>query len=709
MVKQNAENMKILSTSFALSPRRFRLGFDRESPTVVMAMLGTILVLLAGAITVEVYKYFYGPLAAVVDPQKTLFWGPYHINAYLLEMSPYFNGAGQRLAHRLALIVLAALILLAPLSGRMLKTFRGRSMHYAVIGLVSLVVTAAIFASSKSQPVPYWQILIGLLFCAVVCLPRIRQLTWITQRALAAMCLILLAAATAPALFTAPDLTDRAWADIAFIQMHYSLVLGLGDHLAAGQRLFSDTVPTYGIFFQSLAAAYERHIRPLSAGDYFHLLQAINALYLAIVLYLYHRYSRGKWYLCLAAFALLVPFYHFRQKCLWYPNQAAWRTISFPLALLLCHCLRRWRAGKIAFVLGLFAGIAVLVNVESGVAASAGLVAYIYFRRVLAGAQFMRSALITAFAFIFGGVISLLAFFLIWRLILPPIPDFAQAPRALFVLRLWMATSFGSAEFKWSFIAVAIFSHAVFVLIYTAIAYRRGAPHFASLRAGAAAIIVIWFADYFNRANPWNLCGFFLPYGILLIDLLRMLRVQVVHRRAIATLSAAALAILIFAVVPQLLESWKISNFIVRDGPTVASFHSPQGNASRLVSGVFLPTAGAENLIAQARFLAQSSTGESPFYITQNSFLMPKLSGDISHVPAMDFLWETTTLEKYHDMVESIIESEPHRIYLDSSESLALGSFPYTGIYSQLRIDLSAQYHPTAVKDGWQIWERKRE
>jgi hypothetical protein len=138
----------------------------------------------------------------------------------------------------------------------------------------------------------------------------------------------------------------------------------------------------------------------------------------------------------------------------------------------------------------------------------------------------------------------------------------------------------------------------------------------------------------------------------------------------------------------------------------VVCFYPPPNGTSRLVSGVFLPATGADNLLVQAKFLRQSSSGESPTYITDNSFLMPKLSGLISHIPAMDFLWETMTQQKYHGMVENILESKSHRIYLDSPDSLALGSFPYTEIYGQLRIDLSAQYHPIAIKDGWQIWER---
>jgi hypothetical protein len=682
-----------------------RLGFDRESPTILAAILGTCLVLLISAATIDIYKILHAPLTATVDPQTTLFWGPYHVNSYLLQTVPYYDGAGQRVAHRLALFAIAALVLAASFTTGIPRYFASLRWRKVIVFLAAVCTLGEIAAAFSHQSIPWFPLLIAVLFCAALCHPRLNQLRGLGRWLFAVACIFLLAAATIPAIFTTPDLADWSWKDVVFIQMHCSLVFGVGDHLAAGEKLFSQTVPTYGIFFQFFAAWYQRHVRTLTAGNYFHVLQALNAVYLSLSLLLLHRFTKGKWLLCLAGFALIVPWYHFRQHALWYPNLTGWRTLSFPLALLLCHACRRWPLVKSSLFFGLFAAVALLINIESGLAATAGLIAYIYFQHVLPSPHFIRASFIAASTFALGCAISFAAFFLLWGIALAPMPDFAQAPHAFAILRMWMSTNFGSAEFRWSLPAAAIFAHAVFILIYTPLTNRRAPRPFTSLCASAAAIIIIWFAYYMNRPDPLNIPGFLLPYSLLLVDLIRYLRIQIARRRTITTLSAAALAILIFAIIPELCFSWSSSNFFFRHAQAVATFSSPSADSAELVDGVYLAKSGADNLVAQADLLAQFPADQSPFYITQNSYLMPKLSGHLSPIPAMDVLWELTTEAKYHDFLATISQTNPQQIYLDSADSVSLGAEPYAGIYTQIRTDLTAmQYHPVSITSGWEIW-----
>jgi len=700
MAQQDAQQQKI---SGRLCP-----GFAGESPTILAAVLVTCIVLIVAAATIDLYKVLHAPLIASVDPQKELYWGPYHVNSYLLQTIPYFDGAGQRLAHRLAMFSLGAIIVIGSIGTGFVRKFLAGGRRKLAITLAAICCIGEIVAGFSHQSIPWFPLIIGLIFCAVLCDPRLNQLRGLGHWSFAAACIFLLAAATIPAIFATPDLSDWGWKDVVFIQMHCSLVFGVGDHLAAGERLFSQTVPTYGVFFQFFAAWYQRSVRTLTAGNYFHVLQALNAVYLSASLLLLHRYTKGKWLLCLAGFALIVPWYHFRQHALWYPNLTGWRTLSFPLALLLCHFFRRVSVLKSSLFLGAFAAIALLINIESGLAATAGLIAYIYFQQLLPSPHSIRASIVAGLAFSLGFAITFGAFFFLWGTVLPPLPDFAQAPHAFAVLRLWMATNFGSAEFRWSLPAAAIFAHAVFILIYTPLANRRSPRHFASLRAAAAAMIMVWFAYYMNRPDALNLPGFLLPYSLLLIDLLRYLRIQIARRRTITTLSTAALAIMIFAIIPELCFSWSSSNFFIRHDHANATFKAPSRQPAELVDGVYLPAAGAENLVAQAKFLTQFPPDQSPFYITQNSYLMPKLSGHVSPIPAMDVLWELTTEEKYHDVLSTIAAANPRQLFLDSPESVAIGSQPYAGIFGQIRIDLAAmKYQPVAIQNGWEIWERK--
>src|SRR5581483_1691513 len=103
-------------------------------------------------------------------------------------------------------------------------------------------------------------------------------------------------------------------------------------------------------------------------------------------------------------------------------------------------------------------------------------------------------------------------------------PDLTRVHLLFANLIVWASTGVGGAPYttaQWGPLPFVLFFHAAFVLLVTAFKKRSDIGHKEAIRAAAAAMLMVWFAYYFNRPHPWHLCSFFFLYAFLAYDLLR--------------------------------------------------------------------------------------------------------------------------------------------------------------------------------------------
>lgn len=657
-----------------------------EPPLVAGALLLTGLVLALGFLVLAVYDERYHPRPEEVDPYVSPFHGPAQINAWVLRIAPLFDSRGQRLAHLAVVAAVAAIVLFAP-------TLRSRDRGRVVVTHVVPVATAlGLGLAAVKAGIPRLHLIAGLVFVVVLTLAApVLKRTW-ANRGAAALCTILLAAAVLPGFFLRLDLS-RAGPDAPWVQWHYSIVLGPGDLLAAGWRIFEDVRPAYGVILPVLAAGYQRHIGPLEMGDYVRVLQALQLLLLAACAWLCLRHARQRWPFVFFGLAFVLPWFHSTQPGLLFPNQTPWRMIAVPLAACGVVALARRRASSAALPLGFVGGGSLALNLECGITVGAGLLAALFFWRDRGE---RRGRLILGLAL--GGLGAALLTAVLCRLSLGRWPTgrgwSAMAETVGFVT----ATSYSGSPLVLDPLALLMFGHAVFVLVLTACVGRRGTGP--ASRAFVAATLVVWFAYYANRPHRWNLSGFHVLYVLLLLDLGRCLSASLARRRASANALLAS-TVLATIVVPSTLSSYAWSLRPLQKG----EFSPPAAAGAVLLNGVRMAPAFSAELRERSGSLRESSPGRV-LYLTGDSYLQPKVSGVYPPLPFLDPVFAALTRPAYEDLLERVRALGPERLYFEPAGSFSYALSPFRGFFEMLRMDLAVDYHRSGVRGGWEVWER---
>ena len=104
-----------------------------------------------------------------------------------------------------------------------------------------------------------------------------------------------------------------------------------------------------------------------------------------VAAYLFLIWSRGHWLCCLLPAVLLLEYYWSASLGLLPPNHSPYRSAGLTIAVVGLMVLRRASARTNQWAAGIVSGLAVLANIESGIAATAGLVVYLYRRYALVG------------------------------------------------------------------------------------------------------------------------------------------------------------------------------------------------------------------------------------------------------------------------------------------------------------------------------------
>jgi hypothetical protein len=402
-----------------------------------------------------------------------------------------------------------------------------------------------------------------------------------------------------------------------------------------------------------------------------------------------------------------VPWFHFNQTGLSFPNHTTWRLLGQPVALLALFLVRRSCLKTASFVGGLACGTAILLNLETGICMTAAFLAYLWFRYGLFRKANLGSVF-TAAAFVALGVVSTFSAFLLGaRLLLGYWPNVACVPVLWKAVSLVSSTGYSGMKGAFHPLAALLFGHAAYVLIATAMLARENLGFKQAFRAAVATAIVLWFAYYANRAEPWNLASYYGLYGFFLIDLLQMLILRFRRGTSAIPHQLVAASVVALVIVPEMAYTFRsifLPNYVL--GLRVIA-EGPVNKPARVVSGVYLEDDVARELETKAAFIKQASKDRPAMYFTANSFLIPKLSGVLPPVPFADTFTEVITKNDYAKLLSVVEQQSPDYIYFDAPGCKLIGLKGWQLYYDQLRRDLSTHYEKESETDGWEAWRRK--
>ena len=682
-------------------PGRVLFVWRPEPAPAGTAVLATIGVLGLGAAVLAAFVLLHNPVPFALDFRETPFYGPNEVSTHLSTIKAFFDARGQSLGH-LAMTVAVALLTFLGMRGGVRRDLGG--------AFAQVLVALAALAAGRFLPGPKGIAYAGaiLLLAGLLVLGRLlktRALNVLSAAALFAS----LAVATLPGFLHPPDYTRVPWWEVAYSQSHYAVVMASADLLGEGRALLGEVRPDYGLVLPVLVGGYERRFGPLTLGGEVRLLLALQALYLALAAWLFARQARGRFVLALVAFLTVAPWFHFDHKGLRLPNQTPWRTIGMAFALAILAVLVGRSRRRATFALGLTSGGALLVNFESGVAVTVACLVWACFRFGLLGPGASgRDRLQSVGHFGLGLLASTAAVAVLVPLALGQPLDLLRLPQLVANAAFTASAGFSGWPLTADPWPVVMFGHAAFVLLHAG--FRGGAPTSprAAFRAATAALLVVWFAYYANRPHPWNLSSYYLPYGVLLIDLLRWVELRVRRRRASLAL-VAAVALLAFVILPNLVfQAGKGARQVSAAlGPALRGVTPTEG---RRLSGVWLADPGAGELEERARFIREKALAEGPpIYLTSDSYLVPKLSGVFSALPVVDFCWQATTRRLYEGVLDAVAHSGRGAVYLDAPGTLTHAASPCAVFYDKVRDDLGARFERTGVESGWEVWRRRAE
>jgi len=510
----------------------------------------------------------------------------------------------------------------------------------------------------------------------------------------------------AAALWRVPNFAATSDGEMANLNYHFTGVLGQADRLAYGDILFRDIIPYYGMIQPVLLAGIQKLFGLLSFGEVFRLLLGLELVSWVIILALFGMWSRWRWLTCVLPVLLLVPFYWSGTNALCAPNHGPWRMMGSLLMLAVLLGMRRRSPRFVQTACGLVAAVALMMNTETGVAATAGLVMFLHFRYTSAGRERRQGNLVTmGVRFVLGGLAALGLFAVMCRLVLGHFPDVFSLRHHYEAFRLSMA-GFGSYPYDGSLWPVLLLAHAAWVLLYCAWSDNRGYRQCA--RAAICIFFLVWYAYFVHRPHQEYLCSFYIPYGLLLVDLGRACRLLVRRPRHLYGARAVLLGLVLLCVLPKAFASvdwsWDPRGWRVHtmrwSVPLVSASKAPTGT---LISDVYCSPAYADALLQRANFLKEQAHGQRLVYFTLDSYLMPRLAGVIplqAHVDPGGL----PTRFSYERFLKSLFELDVAELYVDSRNAAEV--VYYGGVFQLLLQDLATRYHLARVESGWEIWRR---
>ena len=478
---------------------------------------------------------------------------------------------------------------------------------------------------------------------------------------------------------------------------HYNAVMGgAADRLARGSQIFRDTFPRYGLLPATLLAGLERQAGVLDFAGHVRLVQAAQALFVLIALAAHAAWARGRLWRMWIALALVIPWSTTYISNIWTPNLTAWRFLGFAVASAVLIALRRRSGSRVALRLGALSAVCLLINLETGIAITAGVLIY-----GLAGLEPRSPGTVLAamLRFLAGGVLIGAGFVIAFRLLLGAWPVPEDAGQLVQTISLHALGGFGGLGFYVAPVALWILLHSAYVAVRGAVLWLRGplAPAW-RVRTALATMILVWFAYYANRPHPLNLEHQLFLYSFLVYDLLaplaRLARAQR-RRRPIVGLVALLAALVLIPAASDLQRHM---------GMHLRSFLADPGPSAEL-SGVHVAPAWAQELKAQAAYLVGDAARDAA-YFSANPYLLSLLTGRTAALGIADPFDDAITPQEFDRLVERTQALAPAVLLFDAPGNVTAGPELQRHFYARFKARLTVAYHRAGEAQGWEIWQR---
>lgn len=480
------------------------------------------------------------------------------------------------------------------------------------------------------------------------------------------------------------------------MESHYIDTVAQADRFVSGQLLFRDFILNYGFILSPAVGYLEREYGMWTFGNYVRFVQALQVLFCILTLICYYLWRPHNPLYLIVAMLMVTPWISTSNYIIFFPNETAWRFMGFPLGSLVLLILRRKSNLISAFVLGLCSGLLILYNQETGIAITAGYIAFITLRVD----TFTMRNMATAYSlFIAGVVCSLILWLTMFRSLMGywPLPIVASQS---FDLGTKALGGFLGKQLYLDVLAATIFFHAIYVVIRSGMIRSIQQISFSgSFRVAIGVTILVWFAYYANRPTPWNLWTYILLYGFLIPDYLDR-RILAPTWSGLARWRVPVHGIVLWLVIlPYLIATnaheakFCISRFLAK---------LPQD--AKILSGVWYPGTDAEFTLEKVRFLISQPDPSNLLYFTSDHpFLIPHLAGIYSRSLELK-----GTYSEHSIFVKKIVELSPSRVLFEirNESLLSRWSVERHNLLNRLKTDLNGYYCLRAITGGWEIWDK---
>jgi hypothetical protein len=624
--------------------------------------------------------------------------------------------SSQRLAHRVALILLAALCSIGaaaitrPASHvrqvtELLRTTHGFFKRWSGVFVAVGAVLVVLF-NLRGTVYPGWQsrgLLLNYLLLSA-CL-TILGLLWAERGKMCGMAFAIWTFVAVHSIFLiVPGLARPAVAyepELNWAEMHYSATLAPGDRLAAGLRVGSQIRLNYGLIHSIALAGFERASGFLDFGGHFRLVQFSQAVFLGVAILAFYLWRPGNPLFVLFGTLLIGPWVSTSHPAVYYPNQTGWRSFGFAVGVAVLIICRRQPLWRVALILGASAGFLMLYNPETGLCVSFGYGLFLLSRlKSLELTRVVGLAIRAALA----ACAVLLAVLIFFRAGVGTWPPFNAA--LLFGWNARVGEGFGGLPLYFDPLALLIFVHCVYVFSSAVLKWRvRDLEFDESVKLGISATILTWAAYYVNRPQAWNLWTFQFLYLFLVADIVEPRLFRRLRRHGIApAIFDFRLASLTFLLIPMLLA---MNHFILV--ATLSPDKKPEVIPS-MVSGISIPEDVANDLRSQADFLGRQEASSTLFF-SRHSYSLSLLARRFNPLPAQDVFAETFTHSDFDQLVGDINRMSPRVILFDApgdksivAENLGMNYFNMQ-FFERLKIRLAGRYEEGPTTNGWQIWQ----
>jgi hypothetical protein len=620
---------------------------------------------------------------------------PARLNHFVAEHVLIFDMVDSTPLRRGYLVFFAALLIGAVVLALRAATPRAvtlQSWHYRVLGtLIAIGLALNLVALIRNAMVGRISaLLIGILFflnagaVASACLPQRFARVLVPTVIVLLVGLALLPATTG--VMRSVSLPLWPWVDF-----HLSTLLSGGDMLLHGYRLFSDVPTGYSIIMPALLAAAAKAGAVADLGWLFRLTEVFQVLTLGLFMLAAWQRSQGHGLsgrmVALLLMALVVtPFLSTASISLLFPNMSGLRFVMFPVAVLVLGATRSLSLALASAVFGALVMLALLYNMETGVAIFFGLgIAWL-----LRASQSVRAQIYQGLA---GGLLAAIgvaglsgvlhrAALGVW-----PLLDLAETT----ALMRQFGSGFGGLSPPFRIVPILIFAHAGTLLVraLAQVLGRRAAGVNAG-SAGIAGMLLAWAPYYANRPTDGNLWSFLGLYVLLVIP-----GMLAGPERASRW---ALLAMLLLVPIPLAEARNNLLNLQSAEAMQVA----PDCGA-----GLALPPEACTELGERVAELRRLAAPGDVLWITAYPFLTMRQSRLRPLIAPLDLFGAALTEADLSTLAGRIASRQPLALLLDGNNKSPLNQSipePMRSLHARLATEAGYRVCPLLSLTEWQVW-----